>query len=124
VIIRDRQMASLSQANIQRFEDRVAEHLNRSFPANCKILGPSGVEEIIRYGIRRAASHGINLERDVCKYIDVMFAFGRDFDRDPHLPWACRILTDEDFTNSTARMERLFEEAKMHKTAQAGSGSQ
>src|SRR5882724_11501034 len=99
MIIRKQQMVFLSQARTGNFEDRVAEHLNRCFPAECQAMGSKRVLELIRYGIERAATHGVNLERDVCKYIDLMLVFGHDFDGDPNTPWASRILEDSTLQN-------------------------
>jgi hypothetical protein len=117
MIIRQKQIAFFSEASLRDFTDRVAEHLARCFPAECEALGEKGIQQVIHYGIGRAGSHGIDLERDVCKYIDLMFAFERDFDASPELPWASRILEDDTFRNSTVKMERLFAEAKLQKTA-------
>jgi len=121
MIIRQEQMVFLSQGCLGKFEKSMAEHLNRCFPDKCKALGEQGIQEVIRYGIKRAASHHITLERDVCKYIDLMFAFGREFDSNPDLPWASRILEDGSFKNATAKVDRLFDTAKLQKTAEAWS---
>ena len=82
MIIRQALMTFLSQVSRSKFEDSVAEHLKRCFPAECETLGTHGVQQTISYGVERAASHGIVLERDVCKYIDLMFVFGRNYDTD------------------------------------------
>ena len=37
---------------------------------------------MVQYGIKRAAVYGFTAKRDVCKYIDLMILFGRDFDTD------------------------------------------
>src|SRR4051812_18248003 len=111
MIIRQEQLASLSTAARTKFEDRVAEHLKRCFPKQCEELGEAGIQNLIDSGIHQAAKHEIILERDVCKFIDLMVAFGRAFDHDPALPWASEILEDETFHNATARVERLFEKA-------------
>lgn len=109
MIIRQEQMLTLSEASRSEFADRVAEHLQRCFPVDCEALGQKGLHEVIRYGVERAASHGIDLQRDVCKYIDLMFAFGRDFDT---FPWAFRILREDTLRDSTVKLERLFSEAR------------
>jgi hypothetical protein len=116
MVIRQQQMATFSQARQKTFEERMAGHLNRCFPSECEALGEQGVQDAIRYGIERAASHGIASERDVCKYIDLMFAFGRNFDRNRDLPWASSILKDETLKTATAKMERLYATAKRHAT--------
>jgi hypothetical protein len=120
MLIRETQMTKLTELSRRKFEDRVAAHLTRCFPADCRALGESGLQEVIGYGIQQAAKHGFELERDVCKYIDVMFTFGRDFDRHPDLPWAAQILEDDSFKNPTARMERLFSEARQRSAALNG----
>ena len=113
MVIRQTQMAALTQSRQKDFEHSMAGHLQRCFPNEYKALGEKGTRSEIRYGIGQAATHGISLERNVCKYIDLMFVFGRDFDRDPGLPWAPRILADGALNNETLRTERLFEEAKL-----------
>ena len=121
MIIRQGQMTALSQVCRRDFEDSMASHLRRCFPRECKQLGEKKTKGEIRYGIDRASAYGIALERDVCKYIDLMFVYGRDFDRDPGLPWASRILEDVTFPDATTRTERLFGEAKHQMTNSAGS---
>jgi hypothetical protein len=105
-------METLSNLSLRKFEDRMAAHLERCFPAECRALGPDEVRQEIRYGIQRASTYGIDLERDVCRYIDLMFAFGRDFDMDPRQSWAGRILKDDSIDNATAKVERLYSTAK------------
>jgi len=105
--LRQEQMAAFTQAVLQNFEDRMVVHLNQFFPEQCTMLGEPKVRETIRYGIQRAASHGIVVERDVCKYLDLMFAFGPDFDQDPRHPWAAEILNDPKTTDPETRLKRL-----------------
>jgi len=112
--IRPQQMETFSNVSQFSFEHRMEAHLRRCSPEECRKLGSDGLRETIRYGIERAKNYGIVLERDVCKYIDVMFAFGHEFDSDPELPWASGILTDESISDATNRTERLFETAKLH----------
>ena len=114
MVIRRRQMAMFSGTALQSFEDRVSAHLDRCFPVQCKLLGEPGVRETIRYGIERASTYGIKAEREVCKYIDLMVVFGRDFDCDPGLPWASATLNNWRLKNSSVRLERLYETAKEH----------
>ncbi len=102
------------QAAAKDFEDRMVVHLNKFFPEQCEALGEPGTREEIRNGIDRAARYGIETERDVCKYIDLMFAFGRDFDTNPELPWAARILNDTKYESPTAKVEDLHQTAIWH----------
>jgi hypothetical protein len=112
MIIRKEQTDVFSERSLSGFERRLIEHLNRCFPAECEALGLQATENVIRYGIERAAGYGINLERDVCKYIDLMFVLGHDFDQQPDLPWVSEMLKDDTCTNSSVKMERLYATAK------------
>lgn len=93
--IRKEQNDEFAKAALKRFEESMVVHLNKFFPEECNLLGADGTREAIRYAVERAAGYGIVSERDVCIYTDVMFVFGRDFDKSPELRWAGRILNDK-----------------------------
>jgi hypothetical protein len=86
MVIRSTQIEILLQGGARDFETRMAHHLERCFPIESRVLGEAGLEELIRYRMVRSARYGVTLERDVCKYIDLMIAFNRDFDQNQ--PWA------------------------------------
>lgn len=112
--IRKEQLAVFGPIGKKAFEDRMIEHLNRFFPDQCKSFGEPKVRETIQYGTQRAASYHIISERDVCKYIDLMVFYGRDFDKDPDLPWAQSILQNQNIRNPTSKIERLYKAAEKH----------
>jgi len=93
--VRQAQIDAFSQVEIQKFEDWMVVHLNRFFPRECSSLGGAHLRNLIGYGIKRAAEHGITKQRDVCKFIDLMIVFGRNFDTDGHNAWAHDILRRE-----------------------------
>lgn len=70
-------------------QDRVASAIYQQ----CNAMGEPQLRETIQYGIQRATAYGIVGNSDVCKYIDLMVVFGRDFDTAPRFPWAAEILT-------------------------------
>lgn len=94
----------------QEFEIRLERHLIRFFPEQAASLGTDGLHLFIGYGSARASTHGFNTERDICKYLDLMCVFGRDFDSDQRLPWAAEIL-HRPFRTSRLKMNRLMEAA-------------
>jgi hypothetical protein len=47
----------------------------------------------------------------VCKYVDLMFVFGRDFDLPEQQPWAARILRRLATSPPSARVEALMDKA-------------
>jgi hypothetical protein len=108
--IRQAQLDALSRVEAQKFEDWTLAHLHRFFSAQCAALGDDRLRESIRYGIRRAAHYGFKAKRDVCKYIDLMIVFGRDFDTDKRHRWAAEILTRR--VEPGWKMQALFTAAK------------
>jgi len=110
--LRKEQMDTFSEAARKSFEDRMVAHLREVFPQRSKRLGEPRVRGKIQHGIERAGTYGITSERDVCRYIDVMFAYGWDFDTDSKLPWAGRILNDERFLLPEAKVNRLYRAAQ------------
>jgi hypothetical protein len=87
------------------------EHIAKFFPKQFAEIGEPRMRETIQYGIKRAESYGIVAERDACKYIDLMVVFGRDFDRDPALPWVRDVLHDPGAESPSQRTEWLFKVA-------------
>ncbi len=65
-------------------------------------------------GIEKASHYGIVSERDVCKFTDLMFAFGEMFDKDTKLPWAVAILTDSGIEDPSTRTNRLWDTAQAY----------
>jgi len=112
--LRKAQIEALSRAVMKGFEDRMAAHLERFFPDDHALLGDVGVRAEIRRGIERAKRYGIVCERCVCKFLDVLFAFGRGFDTSVAFPWAAAILTDRRIADELLRAERLFQAAEAH----------
>ncbi len=102
--IRREQWALFSQAEVRKFEDWTVSHLKKFFPRQCAAMGDPKLRETIQYGIRRAASYGITVKRDVCKYIDVMIALGQDFDKDERFAWAPQILGQRNGSGVKAEM--------------------
>ena len=110
--IRKEQNDELAKVGLKRFEDDMVIHLGKFFAEECELLGENGTRQTIHYALERAGEHGIVSERDVCIYTDVMFAFGRDFDSDPKLPWAAQILKNESLKASPSeKVDKLYETA-------------
>jgi hypothetical protein len=110
--IRKEQLAVFGPLGKKAFEDRVIAHIKRIFPEQSEVLGEPKLRETIQCGTQRAAAHRIISERDVCKYIDLMILYGRDFDKDPNLPWAQSVLQNQAIRNPSSKIERLYKAAK------------
>jgi hypothetical protein len=109
--IRQAQFAVLSQLEVQKFEEWMLVHLKRFFPRQCAGGGDQRLREMVQYGIQRAAGYGVTAKRDVCKYIDLMIVFGRDFDTDGRSRWAGAVLGER--RNPGAKIQTLLQAAKL-----------
>lgn len=110
--IRKEQMAVFGPLGQKAFEDRMLVHLKKVFPEQSESLGEPKLRDTIQYGTQRAAAYKIISERDVCKYIDLMIFYGRDFDKAPNLPWAQSVLQNKAIRDPTSKIERLYRAAK------------
>jgi hypothetical protein len=111
LLIRDEQLSALLGVRQKEYERRLAAHLRKYFSETCAELGEGGLRDAVRYGIQRAKSYGIDAERDVVKYLNLMFVFGRDFDTDPRFPWAASMLHSTDY-GPTLRINQVYSDAK------------
>jgi len=111
LLIRDEQLVALRGIRQKEYEKRLAAHLRKYFSETCTKLGEQGLRDAVRYGIQRAKAYGIQAERDVAKYLNLMFVFGRDFDTDPRFPWAASMLRSTDY-GPTLRINQVYSDAK------------
>ena len=109
--ISSQQMDAFKADAIERFIDSVVLHLQECFPEACEELGELETRELVRYGIDLADSYGIDREVCVREFIEMMFLFGVEFDRDPDLPWASEILMDLSIQDQGALIDHLWEAA-------------
>lgn len=110
--IRSAQTHVLMSDQIEAFRRGLVDHAHRFFPRHCSALGEDGLDEWIEIGLERAREHGFSSERDLCKYLNLTFTFGSDFDSDPTLIWAREALSSGGL--ATPRMDRLYAAALDH----------
>jgi len=115
LLIRNEQMAAIVEAARERFKGQVIEHLRRHFPLLCEAMGEREVRATVDEGFLRAAGHGIRLERDVCRFVDLMFFYGKRFDTE--IAWAATILRSPDLTDPTARLDVICDLARRNESA-------
>lgn len=107
--IRKEQMEIFEQAAIRNFEDEMVQHLKKFSPRHCDVIGEDNVREVIRLGIERGKKYNLTNRGPVRFYIELMFMFGSDFDTDPQLPWAGKILNDPMEVDQKERADQLYE---------------
>lgn len=112
-------MAAFSQDAVRRFEDRMVARLAEFAPEQCAALGEDELRRVVGHGVVRAARHGLVSGGQISLYLGLMFAFGRDFDDDPALPWAREVLLSAD---APALKGRRLYDAAMWNLHSAGRG--
>ena len=111
--IRKDQWDILVRAQVREFDDWMYDHVRAQIPTAYEALGEERVRELIRHGRERGGKYGVTGRREVCKYIDLMFVLGKDFDVD--LPWAAEILRKP--RDPVAKIHFLYREAKKRHNA-------
>jgi hypothetical protein len=107
----------LESAVVQVFEDRLAEHARTYFPEVCDELGPE-LRETVADTVALAQRYGFSGQREICKFLNLRFSFGRSFDRDPQCRWAHPLLRGK--LPSAPRMDRLYALALQHEKEARG----
>lgn len=84
MVIRDAQIKALEECVLRASEDRLMEHARTYFPARLH----DGLRQAVAAAVRSARGYGIDGQREICKYLNLLFLFGRHFDIDPDCSWA------------------------------------
>jgi hypothetical protein len=101
-------MEAYREAAMRDFETRMVAHMGRFFPELAQAAGPPQLRELVRLGIERARPYGIVVERDVCKFVDLMLVLGPRFDEE--LAWARAILLQTE-RGPWRRLDEIFDRA-------------
>jgi hypothetical protein len=94
LVIRDEQLNVFRQCATQELELRLVDHVTRFFNIQAQALGVDITRRLVRVAIRQTHRYALTRERDVYAFVDFMFTLSFDFDRNPSIPWAHRILAD------------------------------
>jgi hypothetical protein len=105
--IRKEQLEVLDKAAVGDFEAEMVQHLKALNPNHCKMLGDSGVRQVVHLGLKEAKKYGLTNRGPVRLYLECMFFFGSYFDLDPQLPWVTDILIDCQYSSQTPRAKDL-----------------
>ena len=106
-----RQIEAVAEGPRREFILRVARHVRQFVPWHASALDETQLRTLIEYGIERGAALGVVAERDVCKLVDLMVAFGPLFESDPRHPWAGRILMQAKGSEPSELVNALYDAA-------------
>lgn len=120
LIVRRAQIEPFKAHLREPFVLRAVAHVRAHFPAECSRLAEEELAEVVRDGVVRAEHYGFACERDATRFLNLMFTFGRSFDRDPTLGWATRLLARAGRANPASLMNRLYVEGLRHESEGTG----
>jgi hypothetical protein len=104
-----RQLFALEEVLRHDFIVRVERHVRQFFPKHAAALDQAQLHALIAHGIERGAAHRIVAERDVCKLVDLMVAFGPLFETDKQHSWAARVLSDAKGKDPSQLVDQLYD---------------
>jgi hypothetical protein len=95
LVIKKEQVTEMRKASLLDFENRMVTHLRKCFPEQCAAMNEAEIRSEIRLGFQKAVGYRFLSELEICKFTNLMFLFGRDFDTQVE-PWvsACRLAGD------------------------------
>jgi hypothetical protein len=76
----------------QKFEERLMETMRANWPEECVALGEIGLRRRIMTGVCRATEYGFSEESEIGRFMNLIFLWGDDFDRDESRPKVLEIL--------------------------------
>lgn len=106
LVIRKTQMHLLEQELRRDFARRAGLHLGANF-SDCAAMEPAELRALVDGGIAKAHGYGIETEREVCKFLNLLVVYGPHFDVE--LPWARKTLAAKE--GASLRLNRLYARA-------------
>lgn len=85
--IRSSQMDTLNAHSMKKYKSKLCRHLRQYDPLLCEAAGSEALEEAVDLGVQRAHECSFTLNGPIRTYLEIMFALGSDFDRDPQYFW-------------------------------------
>ncbi|NRR30696.1 hypothetical protein HSX11_10915 [Oxalobacteraceae bacterium] len=107
IVMRESQIDHLDAAWRRSYIDRLCSSLREQFADELDMLDQATLHERVRTVLLRAASYGIDAERDVCRFLNLAVFYGWDIGLSDATAWMHRILSDPDITTPSARLHCL-----------------
>ncbi len=101
LIIHKEQMRAFEAKFRREFIDRTTRETSKKFPEQIEEMFPAEEREnqtrfLVKRGIEKANSYGIEAEADVTRFIDFMFLLSPNFDEASDTEWAREILDEQE----------------------------
>lgn len=85
--IRRDQILALRKSLDRALQTRIVEHATKCFPEHYAALGARRITEAVAEGMRDARRAGLETDRELCEFVNLMFVFGPGFQDRPGFEW-------------------------------------
>lgn len=106
--IRTQQLDVLNRVTQEQFKKRLYAWVKTHWSEVCLSLPSEELRGVLSDGVERALKYRITSERDLTRFVNVMFALGFQFDTDKRYPWAREVLSMPGVPMAT-RMDQLVD---------------
>jgi hypothetical protein len=106
LVIREEQVAALRRACARELERALCRHARTHF-ARARELEDAALHDLVAKSVQRAIERGMRSERSLYRFINLVMAYGAEFDADPALAWMRQYLDDADVPDPEERLARL-----------------
>ncbi|MBV6324578.1 hypothetical protein [Duganella violaceipulchra] len=117
--IRDEQMRTLAEAQLETSKRRLAALVAQRWPEAAALWGEAGTRRRVDFAVAQTGRRGIDDLASVATYLDVMAVLGPGFEADARFPWAAPIL-DNPALRPATRLRQLHAEVGAWLAARAG----
>jgi hypothetical protein len=107
--IRKEQIDTLEQDAEHRFEQKAMKLMRECWEEDCAELSDEELLELVRPGIAKARSYGLEDDRSICNFLNFRFGISHDFPIKGEHDWAEDILSDKYFS-SEEKIEEILDE--------------
>jgi len=120
LVLRRPQIKAISYLAREEFVVRLMAHVRHHFPRDTDAMDEAQLRATVEEGIAQAEKHGFSSDRDITRYLNLMFTFGRYFDRDPSLSWATRLFARKGRLKPGSLMNKLYIQGLRHEKSGQG----
>ncbi len=110
LVIRDQQMKEFSDRMDRDYHQRLEAFILETFPNKTGAAPPGSVSQRVAAAVEEAIGYGLETERQIASYTELVFAVGKPLDE---TFWGPPVLEDENLSPD-AKILRLQVQAKLH----------
>jgi hypothetical protein len=92
-VIREEQLEAFERRGARELSEKIAGHVRAFFPRQAAEMDADTLRSCVEDAMQRAQRRGLELEQDICVYVDLVVVFGAGFEDDDRYPWA-QVLVD------------------------------